>query len=568
VAKRRILRFFVIVFALLAAVAVLGGITGGFLLMRGPAVPDHATLLLRIGGTLMEMPPSDVFEQITSSTGAQTVRSYVDALRRAKADSRISSVLIMPTHLDLPYWGKVQELRDAILDFRQSGKHINAYLEDGGDREYYLATACDKIFLVPASTLDMKGVASYALFLRGTLDKVGATADFERIGEYKTAVNQLTERTYTPAHREMDQSLNVDMYEQLLRGIAEGRKKKVEDVRALIDQGPFLPDAALRAGLVDALAYEDQLDDLGAVNRNASVEGEVYARARLRPRVGRTARIAVIYISGVIASGEGGFDPLNGQIAGSQALVKAIRSARADPAVRAIVLRIDSPGGSSTASDVIWRELSVTRDQKPSRPLVASMSDLAASGGYYVAIAAPQIVAQPATLTGSIGIFGGKVITGGTYAKLGANIESLSIGRNAEMESPTRPFNDNERKKLQEELKTFYDQFVAKVAVSRKMSVVRVEELARGRVWTGQQARANGLVDALGGLDQAIALAKKGAGIAADTEVEVVNYPPRKTLFDLLAERLSGSNSERDLPVDLRMMAALFGADDRLRWAC
>jgi protease-4 len=523
VAKRRILRFFVIVFALLAAVAVLGGITGGFLLMRGPAVPDHATLLLRIGGTLMEMPPSDVFEQITSSTGAQTVRSYVDALRRAKADSRISSVLIMPTHLDLPYWGKVQELRDAILDFRQSGKHINAYLEDGGDREYYLATACDKIFLVPASTLDMKGVASYALFLRGTLDKVGATADFERIGEYKTAVNQLTERTYTPAHREMDQSLNVDMYEQLLRGIAEGRKKKVEDVRALIDQGPFLPDAALRAGLVDALAYEDQLDDLGAVNRNASVEGEVYARARLRPRVGRTARIAVIYISGVIASGEGGFDPLNGQIAGSQALVKAIRSARADPAVRAIVLRIDSPGGSSTASDVIWRELSVTRDQKPSRPLVASMSDLAASGGYYVAIAAPQIVAQPATLTGSIGIFGGKVITGGTYAKLGANIESLSIGRNAEMESPTRPFNDNERKKLQEELKTFYDQFVAKVAVSRKMSVVRVEELARGRVWTGQQARANGLVDALGGLDQAIALAKKGAGIAADTEVEVVN---------------------------------------------
>jgi protease-4 len=213
---------------------------------------------------------------------------------------------------------------------------------------------------------------------------------------------------------------------------------------------------------------------------------------------------------------------------------------------------------------VIWRELTVTRDQKPSRPLVASMSDLAASGGYYVAIAAPQIVAQPATLTGSIGIFGGKVITGGTYAKLGANIESLSIGRNAEMESPTRPFNDNERKKLQEELKTFYDQFVAKVAVSRKMSVVRVEELARGRVWTGQQARANGLVDALGGLDQAIALAKKGAGIAADTEVEVVNYPPRKTLFDLLAERLSGSNSERDLPVDLRMMAALFGADERL----
>jgi protease-4 len=331
----------------------------------------------------------------------------------------------------------------------------------------------------------------------------------------------------------------------------------------LIDQGPFLPDAALRAGLVDALAYEDQLDGMGVVSKNATVEGDDYARGRLRPRVSTMPRIAVIYISGVIASGDSGFDPLNGEIVGSKALVQAIRSARADSSVRAIVLRIDSPGGSSTASDVIWRELSVTRDQKPSRPLVASMSDLAASGGYYVAIAAPQIVAQPATLTGSIGIFGGKVVTGGTYAKLGANIESLSIGKNAEMDSPARPFSPSEREKLREELREFYNQFVAKVASSRKMPVARVEELARGRVWTGQQAKANGLVDALGGLDQAIALAKKRAGISAGTEVEVVNYPPRKTLFELIAQRLAGSNSQRDMPVDLEMVAALVGAGDR-----
>ena len=206
----------------------------------------------------------------------------------------------------------------------------------------------------------------------------------------------------------------------------------------------------------------------------------------------------------------------------------------------------------------------MTKNARADRPIVASMSDLAASGGYYIAMPADAIVAQPSTLTGSIGILGGKFVTGGVYEKLGARIEAASIGKNAEMDSPARPFNDSERQKLQEELKTFYDQFVTKVAASRKMSVGRVEALARGRVWTGQQARANGLVDALGGLDQAIALAKKGAGIAAGTEVEVVNYPPRKTLFDLLAERLSGSNSERDLPVDLRMMAALFGVDERL----
>ena len=562
-AKRRLLRFFVILFALFVIVGVLGAVTGGFLLMRGPYVPEHATLLLRIGGTLVETPPSDVFGQVTGGARAQTVRSYVDALRRAKTDARISSVLIMPTHFDLPYWAKVQELRDAILDFKQSGKRINAYLEDGGDREYYLATACDRIFLVPGSPLDVKGIASYAVFLRGTLDKIGATADFEQIAEYKTAVNQLTERAFTPAHREMDESLNRDMYEQLVRGIAEGRKKRVEDVRALIDDGPFLPDAAVRAGLVDALAYEDQLDDLGALSKDASVEGEDYLRGRFRARVGRATRIAVIYISGVITSGDSGFDPLNGEVAGSKALVEAIRAARGDPNVKAIVLRIDSPGGSSTASDVIWRELSITRDEKPGRPLVASMSDLAASGGYYVAIAAPQIVAQPATLTGSIGIFGGKVVTGGTYAKLGAHIESLSIGRNAEMDSPARPFTDSERQKLREELRTFYGQFVAKVAASRKMPVARVEELAHGRVWTGQQAKANGLVDALGGLDAAIALAKTRAGIAAGTEVEIVNYPARKTLFELLAERLSGPSNARDLPIDFQMAAAMVGAGDR-----
>jgi protease IV len=561
-AKRRVLRFVLIVFAMFAGLALLGAIGGAVALMRGPSVPDHATLLMRIGGELVENPPSDVIGQVTSGIRAQTVRTYIDALHHAKADSRIASVLIMPTHFDLPYLGKVQELRDAILDFRQSGKRAVAFLEDGGDREYYLATACDRIFMTPATSLDLKGVATYTLFLKGTLDKIGATADFEHIAEYKTAPNQLTERTFTPAHREMDEAINRDMFEQLVRGIAEGRKKRVEDVRALIDEGPFLPEAALKAGLVDRLLYEDQLDDVGGVSKNATVEGEDYARARFRPRARRAARIAVVYVTGVIASGDGGFDPLNGEVAGSRRLIEAIRVARADANVKAIVVRIDSPGGSSIASDLLWRELSVTRDEKPGRPLVASMSDLAASGGYYVAVAAPEIVAQPATITGSIGIFGGKVVTGGTYEKLGANIETLSIGRNADMESPVRPFTDSERQKLREELRAFYGQFVAKVASSRKMPASRVEELARGRVWTGQQAKGNGLVDALGGLDQAIALAKKRAGIAADAEVELVNYPARKTLFELLAERLSGATVVR-ANSRLEMMAALVGADDR-----
>ncbi len=251
--------------------------------------------------------------------------------------------------------------------------------------------------------------------------------------------------------------------------------------------------------------------------------------------------MAVVYITGVINSGDGGFDPLNGDVAGSMRLVKAIRSARADDAVRAIVVRIDSPGGSSIASDVIWRELTVTKNEKPGRPLVASMSDLAASGGYYVADGGvARSWRSRRTLTGSIGIYGGKFVTGGTFEKLGANIEAVTIGRNAGLESPERPFNESERQKLREQISSFYKGFVEKVAASRKMPVERVEQLAQGRVWTGAQARRHGLVDALGGLDRAIALAKERAGISPETAVEVVTYPPRRTLAELLIEELTG----------------------------
>jgi protease IV len=557
-AMRRLFKFFITLVVIFFFIGLAAMAAGWALMRRGPSVPDHATLVLRMGGALVETPPNDVLGQVTGGARAQTVRGYVDALHRAKTDSRIDSVLIVPTHFESPYWGKVQELRDAILDFRKSGKPVNAFLEYGGDREYYLATACNRIFMVPSSPLNVKGIASYEVFLRGTLDKIGAQADFERIGAYKTAVNQLTQTTFTPEHREMSEWLTREAYEQFVRAIAEGRKKSVEQVKALMDDGPFLPEAARLAGLVDTLAYEDQLDDHGVMSRSGTIEGDDYGRSRARLGVRGRPRVAVIYITGVINSGDSGYDPMNGEIAGSERLVKAIRAARADDDVRAIVVRIDSPGGSTTASDVIWRELAVTRDEKAGRPLVASMSDLAASGGYYVAMAAPQIVAQPGTLTGSIGIFGGKIVLGGTYDKLGVNIESTVIGRNAALESPDRPFNDSERAKLAEQMRAFYDQFVAKVAASRKLSIARVDELGRGRVWTGAQASQNGLVDALGGLDRAIALAKERAGIPADTEVEVVNYPPRKTLTELLLEELSGSGDRQ-----MRALAAMLGPEGR-----
>ena len=539
-------RGFAILFTFLGMalfISIVGFTAMYFLFGREPAVPSNATLVLRVGGSLSELAPNDVYGYLRGSK-APTVRSLVENLRKAKVDSRVRAVLLKPTGFESPFWAKVQEVRDAVLDFRKSGKPIYAYLEYGGDREYYLATAADRIYLMPSTPLDLTGVATYQLFLRGTLDKIGAVPDLHRIGEYKTAVNTFKEKGYTPAHKEMDQSLNLDLYEQIVRGIADGRKKNDVDVRALFDDGPFLPEDAMRAGLVDDIAYEDQVEEkLRGGETLRQIDEEDYGRVSASSLgLNRGPRIAVIYANGTINSGKSGYDPINGPVAGSDTLIEYIRQARRDGSVRAIVLRVDSPGGSATASDAIWRELTITKKEKADRPLIVSMSDLAASGGYYIAMPAQVIVAQPSTLTGSIGIFGGKVVTGGVYGKLGARIESTSVGKHAEINSPARPYSPDELKKLQEQLQAFYDQFVEKVAEARHSTPEKIDALAQGRVWTGRQAKQNGLVDELGGLDRAVAVAKQRAKIAADSDIELVVYPPRKSFYELLSEQMSGSS--------------------------
>jgi protease-4 len=250
----------------------------------------------------------------------------------------------------------------------------------------------------------------------------------------------------------------------------------------------------------------------------------------------------VIYATGTINGGKSGYDPLNGEVVGSDTLIDAIRQARRDSSLRAIVLRIDSPGGSASASDAIWRELMIARNERKDRPIVASMSDLAASGGYYIALPAELIVAQPSTLTGSIGIFGGKIVPGGVYEKLGARIGSTSIGKHAEIESPVRRYTPEEVQKIDEQLAAFYDQFVEKVATSRNSTPEKIDAIAQGRVWTGQQAKERGLVDALGGLDRAIELTKERAKIPANSDVELVVYPPKRSFYEILSDQFNGTN--------------------------
>jgi len=547
VASRRGVRLVLSLIGLAVVVSMAAVVLTFVAVSRGPSVPSSATLVLRPGGDLPEVEPDDVVGQVFGRD-VSTVRGFVEALRRASRDDRVRAVLLMPSTLNVPYWGKVQEMRDAIVAFRKSGKHVTAFLEFGGDREYYLASAADRVFLMPTSSLDLTGVASYEMFLRGTLDKIGAYPDFVHIGDYKTAPNQLTQKGFTPAHREMAQSLNRDMYDQLVAGIADARKKSENEVRDLLDKGPFVAKEALDAGLVDDLAYEDELDDrvpeLGDGKATRRMEGGDYQRTRPQSVGLRTrSRIAVLYVVGTIVSGRSGFDGVNGSVVGSETIIDQIRKIRDDASIKAIVLRIDSPGGSSVASDVIWRELKITRDENPKRPIVTSMSDLAASGGYYIAMPTEAIVAQPGTLTGSIGIFGGKMVIGGTLDKLGVTTEAVVSGANAGIYSPFAPFTPAQREKVASFMDDFYKNFLTKVAESRKSTPEAIHAVAQGRVWTGRQALDHGLVDALGGLDAAVALAKEKAKIPANEDVQLVVYPERRGLLDALSEQFGGAGT-------------------------
>jgi protease-4 len=536
--RRGVVLVLVLVLAAVA-VSVTGLVFAALLVGREPRIERNSTLVLRVSGDLQEMEPGGVIGQFFESQ--PTVRSLVDALRKAKVDDRVASVVIRPTGT-AALWGKVEEVRDAILDFKTSRKPIVAYLEYGGQQEYFVATACDKVFLMPASSLDLTGLASYELFLRGMLDKVGAYPDALHVGDYKTASNVYTEKTYTPAHREMAASLNTDLFGQLLRALADGRHKSEAEIRELIDHGPYLPEDAVRAGLVDDLAYEDELDDKVQLSAGGKVRFLEQSEYRSIPTTSlgldRGQRIAVIYAVGLISSGQSSYDSPQGQVAGSDTLVEYLRKARGDRSIKAIVLRIDSPGGSAIASDVIWREVMLTRDVKP---VIASMSDVAASGGYYIAMSANTIVAQPATLTGSIGVVMVKFAIDGTLKKLGLNMEHVQQGRYADLYSPVRPFTAEERAKVQEQMQATYDGFVEKAAAGRNTTPEKIDAIGQGRVWTGRQAKALGLVDELGGLERAVAIAKERAKIAQDAGVELVVYPGRKSFYEIVANPLGRS---------------------------
>ncbi|MBM42193.1 MAG: signal peptide peptidase SppA [Acidobacteria bacterium] len=533
---------FIFVFLLLAVMASMGGMVAMYFFVSGsaPSVSTNSVLVLPVPGGLSEREGNPL---LTAFAGpGATLASVVESLRKAKVDQRIRGVILAPAGPQV-YWGKAQEIRDAIVDYRESGKPIVAFLEYGSTQEYYVASAANKVFLKPGSPLDLVGVASYEMFLRGLFDNIDAYPDMLNAGDFKTAANQYTETTMTPEHREMAESLNNDLYEQLVEGIADGRKLDEDEVRRLIDEGPFLPKDALQAGLIDGLVYADELKrqpPFDEVNWREIHDSEYRQLSLESVGLNRGRRIALVYANGTINSGAGGIDLLGGEVLGSDSVIRSIRAARDDDSVRAIVLRIDSPGGSAVASDAIWREVGLAAQEKP---VIASMSDLAASGGYYIAMAADAIVAQPGTLTGSIGVVAGKIATGGTYNKLGITVEPVAAGRFAGIYSPVAPFTDDERLKMQDHIDAIYDDFITKAAEGRDTTPDAIHEVGQGRVWTGRQAKTHGLVDELGGIGRAVALAKDQVGLDPDEDVELVVFPRPQSLFELLNNGFSVSGA-------------------------
>jgi len=507
--------------------------------LRGnrPSIRDNSVLALKISGPLPDYVPDDPFRRLFGAP-PQSLSSLLTQFRKAKADKRISAVML-DIDMSEAGWAKSEEIRDTIADFRKSGKPVYAYMETALNKDYYIASACDKIFVPPPGELFTIGLAADVMFFRGSLDKLGIYPDIYQIGKYKSAADMFTKKEMTPAHREFINSLLDDLYGRYIEGIAKARSKTPDDMKALIDNAPYTASHAKEAGLIDGALYHDEVEKelkkrLGYKDNdelNIARSGDYRQISQESLGLNKGERVAVVYAAGDIVSGKSSFGGSGEETIGSDSLVKTINEARDDKGIKAIVLRIDSPGGSGLASDIIWRAIESAKEKKP---VVVSMSDVAASGGYYIACNANKIVAEPSTITGSIGVLGGKPVVKGFYDWIGVTNEYVLRGKNAGLFRETEKFNDTERQKWQEFLGTTYDDFISKVGKGRGKDKTYIDSIGQGRVWTGSQGKERGLVDEYGGLDKAIEIAKQLAKIPAEQSIQRVIMPQPPSFFDQL----------------------------------
>lgn len=534
-------RKIVLVIVGLVLAVVLAVVVGVLLLLSAfrksePIVRDNSVLVLKVGGSMPDYAPENLFRRMFRGDEI-TMEKLLEQIRKAKTDKRIGAVLL-DINMSGAGWAKAEEIRDAITDFRASGKPIYAYMELGMNKEYYIALACEKVFVAPPGDLFINGFAADVMFFRGSLDKLGIYPDVYQIGKYKNAPDSFTRKEMSEGHREVVNAILDDLFNRFVNTVATTRKKSAEDVRAIIDNAPYGAPEAQKIGLIDGASYRDEVEKelKGRLGYKESDElritrGEEYREVEPESLgLNKGERIAVIYGAGSIGSGKSEDSPFGGQSIGSDTMVKAIDDARKDETIKAIVIRVDSPGGSSYASDVIWRAIELAKLKKP---VVISMGDVAASGGYYIACNANKIVAQPSTYTGSIGIFAGKPVMKEFYNWLGVTNEYVLRGKNAGLFRETEKFTPEERDKFFGIIKsTYYDEFVPKVAKGRGRDPEYIDSIGQGRVWTGAQAKDKGLVDEFGGLDKAVEIAKQLAGIPADKSIKRVILPYPRGFFD------------------------------------
>ena len=545
------------------AVLALGAAAVCLLFWEGESsVPAKTILEADFEQGIAELAPEDPVGSLIHGK-APVMVDVVQGLDRAATDDRVKGLVARIGTAPMGL-ARVQELRDAVLAFRQSGKPAIAWAETFGEfgpgnSAYYLATAFDEIWLQPSGDIGLTGFIAETPFLRGTLDKLGVVPRMDHRYEYKNAMNIFTEKGYTAPHREATLALLEGEIAQVVRGIADARGMSESEVRATIDRGPYLGAEAVDAKLVDGMAYRDEV--LEKVRAKVGADADLLYLSKYLDRGGRSWNkgdtIALVYGVGGVTRGKSGYDALTGEYTmGSDSVSSAIRAAAEDGKVKAIIFRVDSPGGSYVASDTVWRE--VSRARAKGKPVVVSMGDVAASGGYFVSMNADKIVAQPGTITGSIGVLAGKMFTDGLWEKTGLYWDEVHSGQNATMWTGSVDYSPEQWARFEAWLDRIYADFTTKVSEGRKLPKERVLEIARGRVWIGEEAKRLGLVDDLGGYPAALKLAKEAAGLAPDGRVKLRVFPRPKSPWESLVDQGPDSSESKSA-------AAIGGALERLR---
>src|SRR5467141_91285 len=513
-------------------------------------VPSKTILEANFEQTFLEDAPDTPTARLML-TEKQILRDVVDAIDRGASDDRVVGMIARIGAAPMGM-AQTQEIRDAVQRFRAHKKFAVAYAETFGEfgpgnGAYYLATAFDQIYLQPSGDVGLTGIIMESPFIKDALSKLGVTFHGDHRYEYKNALNFFTETKYTDAHKEAMTAIMTSWFNQMKYGICDARQIAPDKFQAIVDAGPYLGKEALAAKLVDAVAYRDEV--YSKVRSQAGDGAELLYLNKYLDRAGRPhdrgKTIALVYGAGGVSRGKTDYNAVNGsETMGSDTVAGALRAAVADKDVKAILFRVDSPGGSYVASDTIWRE--VVNARKAGKPVIVSMGDLAGSGGYFVAMAADKIVAQPGTITASIGVLGGKIVTSGFWDKVGLSWDEVHTGANATMFTGVQDYTPAEWQRFQAWLDRVYVDFTSKVADGRKLPREKVLEIAKGRIWSGEDAKALGLVDELGGFDTALGLAKKAANIGEKEDVKIVPFPRAKTLLESIMEREGADNSDKE----------------------